>query len=68
MSYSGIRRRVALVRTGVSEKRIDSISRVKIRELGTALAVTIISEERIASIIRMERIIQLGTKLAVTIN
>jgi hypothetical protein len=41
MPFSGILRRVALVRTGVSEERSASIIRVtKIGELGTGLAVT----------------------------
>jgi hypothetical protein len=41
MPFSGMLRRVALVRTGVSEKRIASIITVtRIGELGTTLAVT----------------------------
>jgi hypothetical protein len=41
MSYSGILRRVALVRTDVSEEPSSSIIRVtRIGEIGTTLAVT----------------------------
>jgi hypothetical protein len=40
MPYSGMLRRVALVRTDVSEELSASFIRVRIGELGTTLAVT----------------------------
>jgi hypothetical protein len=42
MASSGMLRRMALVRTDVSEERSASIIRVTIGELGTTLAVTIV--------------------------
>jgi hypothetical protein len=73
-------RHVAVVRTDVSKKGIDSIFRGAISELETrrvrtygmshlvALVRTDVSEEHLAFFIRLARIRELGTTLAVTSN
>jgi hypothetical protein len=51
MSYSGMLRRVALVRADVSEERIATIIRVtRIGELGTMLRVSVASYKQCASV------------------
>jgi hypothetical protein len=47
-AVSGMLRRVDLVRTDVSEKRIASIKITRIGELGTTLAVTVNQSMRLA--------------------
>jgi hypothetical protein len=73
MVSSAMLRRLALVKTDISEELSASFIRVtRIGELGTMLAVTSvvprspISKELSASFIRVTRIGELGTTLAVT--
>jgi hypothetical protein len=64
MASSGMLRRVALVRTDVTEEFSASFIRVtRIGELGTALVRTDVTEELSASFIRVTRIGELGTTL-----
>jgi hypothetical protein len=70
MASSGMLRRVALVRTDVSEELSPSFIRVPSSWMlrCVALVRTDVSEERIASTIKVKRIGEVGTTLAVTSN
>jgi hypothetical protein len=69
MQFSGVLRRVALVRTDFSEELIASIIwATRIDELGTALAETSNRPTLQRNTNYMERIGELGPRLAVTSN